>query len=88
MEGDDRTDTRVADVLRVESDLVRGAIDLVASGGSDRVTVAGLRFGEELLDEARLQAHDRGIRVARSWSIDETGTVDLVIERVGKPTDR
>jgi arginase family enzyme len=88
MDGNERADTRIARTLHVEADLVRGAIDLVASGGSDRVTVAGLRFGEELLERARRQARERGVRVVPSWSIDEGGMLDLVIERGSEPDAR
>jgi hypothetical protein len=79
-----QTEARIEGTLRSESDLIRDAVKLVASGGSARVTVAGLRFGDQLLEQAREMAEGRGVRVVPSWSADEVG-VDLVVERVDPP---
>ena len=51
-----------------ELDLVNGAIELVASGGSRRVTVAGLRFGEQLLSEVEPRARASHVIVRSLWS--------------------
>ena len=59
--------------------IVHGAIDLVASGVSSRVTCGGLHYAAQILPEALAAAHDRGVRVVPIWSIDE-GETDLTIE--------
>jgi hypothetical protein len=61
--------------------MVHEAIAMVASGFAPRVTLAGLRFGESLLEPAREWAIDAGVRVAALWRADEAG-VDLAIEAV------
>jgi hypothetical protein len=81
MGSESRVDASVAGTLQAETDLVDGAIEMVASGVSSRVVVAGLRFGNELLDPARRQAAERELDVEPLWSTDEDGGVDLVIER-------
>ena len=62
-------DQRVAQrAIERELDLVNGAIELVASGGSRRVTVAGLRFGEQLLSEVEPRAQASHVIVRSLWS--------------------
>ncbi len=62
-----------------ELDLVNGAIELVASGGSRRVTVAGLRFGEQLL--AEMEPFARACRVnLRSLWTPNGPTCDIAVE--------
>ncbi len=51
-----------------ELNLVNGAIELVASGGSRRVTVAGLRFGEQLLSQIEPLARASRVNVRSLWS--------------------
>ncbi len=51
-----------------ELDLVNGAIELVASGGSRRVIVAGLRFGEQLLSQIEPFARTSRVNVRSLWS--------------------
>jgi hypothetical protein len=80
-----RVDASVAGTLKAESELIHGAIEMVASGRSSRVVVAGLRFGDELLEPSRRQAAERGIEVEPWWTTDEVGGVDLVIERRSEP---
>jgi hypothetical protein len=75
-------DAPVTRTLQSEVELIRDAIGLVASGGSKRVTVAGLRFGSELLPQARQMAGSRGVHVEPIWSTDEVGGVDIVVERI------
>jgi hypothetical protein len=72
---------RIERGLQAESDLIRDAVQLVASGASPRVTVAGLRFGDQLLERARAMADAGHLRLVPRWSADESG-VDLVIERI------
>ncbi len=45
----------------IEEEIVRDAIAMVASGGSQRVTVAGLTFGRQLLAEATEFASTYGV---------------------------
>ena len=62
-----------------EIGLVNDAIAMVASGASPRVTVAGLRLGEQVLDPARELARQAGVRIVPHWSVDESG-VDIAVE--------
>jgi len=66
--------------LQHELRLVDEALDAVASGHFPSVTVAGLRFGDELLDHARRSAESRGLRVRPLFHSGEHGS-DLVVER-------
>lgn len=68
-------------ILEHEFNLVREAIDAVASGRFPSVTVAGLRFADELLPRARAIAAGRGLRVRPLFHADEHGA-DLVVEQV------
>ena len=67
--------------LEHELELVQGAIAMVASGGSPRVSIGGLAFGEELVDVARRMAGGMGIRIVPLWSTDEH-RVDITVERL------
>jgi len=69
-------------VLTLENELrlVRSAVALVASGASDRVALAGLSFGEELVPEAQRLAQLAGVRASPIWTTGESGA-DLVVER-------
>ena len=73
-------DDSVNRTLDQELNLVRDAISLVASGGSARVILAGLQFGEPLIEPARRMARGRGVRIRPIWNTDESGA-DLAIER-------
>ena len=77
-------DALVRDMLRRELQLIRDAILLVESGGSPRVTVAGLRFGEALLTPARRLAAEYGVGITPVWCADEAG-VDVSVERLDRP---
>ena len=70
--------------LEHELRLVDEALDAVASGRFPSVTVAGLRFGDELLPRARDGAAARGLRVRPLFHSGEHGA-DLVIERESLP---
>lgn len=61
--------------------LVRDAIAMVAGGGSPRVVVAGLRFGEALLASGRQLATAAGVRLVPLWMPDDAGA-DIAIERI------
>jgi hypothetical protein len=74
---------RDADVhgrLDHELAIVHGAIQLVASGGSSRVTCGGLAFATQLLANAQAAGERLGVRVTPIWSADE-GFADLTVER-------
>jgi hypothetical protein len=65
--------------IEYEQDLVENAIGMVAAGGSRRVTVAGIRFGEELLPEATKLAGVMGVVVRPVWGLGDAGC-DIVVE--------
>jgi hypothetical protein len=69
-----------------ELQLVDDAIGLVASGRYPSVTVAGIRFGDQILAEARRTADANGVRVRQLFPADESGA-DLVVERVSAPAE-
>jgi hypothetical protein len=62
-----------------EQQLIREAIAMVASGASSRVVVAGIGFGELLLDPARRWALEAGVRANPLRKRDGSG-VDIAIE--------
>lgn len=59
--------------------LVRDAIAMVASGGSRRVVVCGLHFGETLIAPARGLAAEAGVRLVPLWMPDDAGA-DIAVE--------
>ena len=63
-----------------ETRLVREAIAMVAVGASNRVVVAGIRYGEELLDDARRMALAAGVRVNPIWREDHRA--DIAVEPI------
>jgi hypothetical protein len=66
---------------RGEERLVREAILLVAANGAPRVLVAGLAFGELVLDAQRRRALAEGVRLlARATARPDR--VDIVVERL------
>jgi len=77
----DESNARVGRTLEHEMSLVREAIAMVAGGGSPRVTVGGLRFGEALLTTARGMATEAGVRLVPLWMPDDAGA-DIAIERI------
>jgi hypothetical protein len=72
-----------AQILDRELDVVSAAISMVATGGASRVRLAGLRFGEQLLDEARLLARSAGVQVTPLWSADDDDGIGLSVEEAG-----
>jgi hypothetical protein len=67
--------------IKRETQLVREAIALVAMGASPRVIVAGIRYGENLLDTARRMALEAGVRVNPIWKADHLGA-DIAVEPI------
>jgi hypothetical protein len=63
--------------------LVSEAIAMVARGGSRRVVVGGLRFGEELLAPAGRLAAEAGVRLVPLWMPDDAGA-DIAVERIAE----
>jgi len=57
------------------------AILLVSSGGSPRVTVAGLHYPEQVLEASRELAMSRRVRLIPLWTDDERGA-DLAVEQL------
>ena len=62
-----------------EIQLVADAIAMVAGGRSPRVTVAGLRLGDAVLEPALRLAREAGVRIVPHWTADESG-VDISVE--------
>jgi hypothetical protein len=63
-----------------ELDIVRGAIEMVASGGAPRILISSLRFGEQLIEPARRMANGTGVRIVPLWTTDEGGA-GIAVER-------
>ena len=72
-------DARTRQQLAHELDLIRGAIAMVATHASRRVTVGGIRFGEELLPEAQGLGRLNGVAVRALWKVIGPGC-DIVVE--------
>ena len=66
-------------VVEHELRLVEEAIAMVASGAAPRVTLAGLRFGDQIVATAQLWAEEAGVRATPLWRTDESG-LDLLVE--------
>lgn len=62
---------------------MREAIALVASGGARRVLIAGLRFGDDIVDPAREGALEAGLRI-RSIARASGGGIDLAVEAIAE----
>ncbi len=62
-----------------ELDLVRSAVALVAGHGAPRVSLANLRFGEQLMAEASRIAAESDVVLRRVWS-PASSALDLIIE--------
>ena len=77
-----QSNTTVGRTLEHEMNLLREAIAMVASGGSRRVVVGGLRFGEALLEPAQGLATEAGVRLVPLWMPDDAGA-DIAVERIG-----
>jgi len=77
----DRIEEVVPAGLDREFQLVREAIAMVASGGSRRVVLAGIRLGDRLFEPGSRLAVKAGVRLARLESADGAG-VDLAVEPI------
>ena len=67
--------------LEREIEEVTAGIALVASGAASRVAVAGMQFGEELIERLHGHAERNGVRLdAEPWPEDRG--CDLVIRRI------
>jgi hypothetical protein len=72
---------RARTVIDQEQRLVVEAIELVARGSSQRVTLAGLRYAEAVIETARPLALERRVRLVALWTDDERGA-DVAVEAV------
>ncbi len=81
--------TRMAQIVPIRSSfdyelqLIREAIAMVASGKSPRVVLAGIRYGEILLDAARQLALDAGVLLTLLERDDHAGA-DISVEQHGE----
>ncbi|HEY1168018.1 MAG TPA: hypothetical protein VGE81_03405 [Candidatus Limnocylindrales bacterium] len=77
--GGDPEETRrrlASEVTEVES-----AIALVASGAASRVTLSGLRFGEQLARRFGAEARARGVRLEPILWPEDVGC-DLIVRKI------
>jgi hypothetical protein len=77
----DRIEEVVPAGFEREFQLVREAIAMVASGGSRRVVLAGIRLGDLLFEPGSRLALEAGVRLTRLGTADGAGT-DLTVERI------
>jgi hypothetical protein len=77
----DRSAEVVPATLEREMELVRSAITMVAAGRTRRITLAGVRFADELLEPARAIALRAGVRIVPIWTADDAG-LDIAVERI------
>jgi hypothetical protein len=79
--------TAVLEVQRTldrEVELLRNAVELVASGGAPSVTVGGLRLAEAAVAIVRPYVEERGVILEPLWSADESG-YDVTVRRAVDP---
>jgi hypothetical protein len=67
-------------LLDREIDLLRGGIAMVASGGTRRMTIAGIRFGEDIIRICLPLAQSAGVTLEPVWRTDDSGC-DVRVER-------
>lgn len=60
---------------------VESAIALVASGSASRVTLTGLRFGEQVARRFRAEATSKGVRLEPLPWPEDAGC-DLIVRRI------
>lgn len=65
-----------------ELHLVRGAIDVIASGGARRVTLVAMRAAQAILPEAQALAGEQGVIVRAIWRGSDD-LCDIAVEQVG-----
>lgn len=74
--------------LTIEHELhmIREAVAMVASGRSQRIVLASLQFGNELLPRAQAIASSAGVRASAVWTLDKRPH-SIVIETAQAPND-
>jgi hypothetical protein len=60
---------------------VEGAIALVTSGSASRITLSGLKFGEELARRFRAEARSKGLQLEPIPWPEDAGC-DLIVRRI------
>jgi hypothetical protein len=60
---------------------VEGAIELVASGSASRITLSGLKFGEQLARRFQADAQSKGVRLDPLPFPEDAGC-DLIVRRI------
>ena len=60
---------------------VRSAIDLILSGGAQRVTLIGFQDAERLLPIAQAMSAEAGLTARAVWPSDDTGC-DITVEAI------
>jgi hypothetical protein len=65
-----------SEIVEVES-----AISLVAAGSASRITLSGLRFGEQVVQRFQADAADKGVRIEPILWPEDAGC-DLIVRRI------
>ena len=65
-----------------ELDLVQTAIDFVLAGGAARVTLAGLRFGSQIISAPAIDLFRGRVRLEPLWRFDGSGC-DITVRADG-----
>jgi hypothetical protein len=60
---------------------VEGAMTLVASGAASRITLTGLKFGEQVAHRFRAEAQSMGLRLEPILWPEDAGC-DLIVRRI------
>jgi hypothetical protein len=60
---------------------VESAIELVASGAASRITLSGLRFGEQMAKRFRADAQSKGVHLDPIPFPEDAGC-DLIVRRI------
>jgi hypothetical protein len=69
-----------ADLAR-DLELVRSAIELIAAGSADRVTLVGLRGAERVLPQAQTLSREAGLSARAVWPANGEGC-DIAVEGI------
>ena len=80
-------DPAITDRVDIELRMLADALELVRSGASERVTLGGLQFGDQILPRARTLAARAGLSAIPIYGTDETAGTDIVIERPPHPDE-
>jgi hypothetical protein len=67
--------------LTSEISELEGAIAMVASGSASRITLSGLKFGEELSRRFQAEAHSKGLQLEPIIWPEDAGC-DLIVRRI------